>query len=207
MTDNLAEQQADSSSRCWREEHPYSRGNPKFPPTAQPRQDRDALSDGPGAGGNDPPDEVYSASCHCGRVAYRVLGPPVDAKLCHCRSCQKLHGAPFEWVCIFRKRDVRFSRGHDDLFFYSSELDRGWSADDAGGRVLPVKVGCANCRTPIADEGRNMWLAFGTLFDFDGGVVPDSFRHTCHLFYGQSCIDLGDDKPKWAGHKNRSALL
>ena len=41
---------------------------------------------------------IYSAACHCGQVRYDVRGEPESSKLCHCRDCQQLHGAPFEWV-------------------------------------------------------------------------------------------------------------
>ena len=152
--------------------------------------------------------ERFHASCHCGRVSYVVLGHPEDSKLCHCRGCQKLHGAPFEWVSIFHKHNVRFQKDSlRYLYFYSSELDRGWDAANCKNRQLPVKVSCSHCRTPIADEGRRMWLAFTTLFGFtvEGGGIPEKFKHSCHLFYGQRCIDMNDDKPKWAGHKNHSS--
>mmetsp|Transcript_8441 Transcript_8441/g.10478 ORF Transcript_8441/g.10478 Transcript_8441/m.10478 type:complete len:178 (+) Transcript_8441:103-636(+) len=151
---------------------------------------------------------MFRASCHCEAVQYEVLTDPVSSKLCHCRDCQKLHGAPFEWVCIFHKESVCFTRGTPDmLYFWSSELGRGYDASEASERQLPVKVSCANCRTPIADEGRNMWLAYGTLFDFQNGNIPNSFKHDCHIFYGARCIDIPDDKPKWLGHKNNSQLL
>ena len=154
--------------------------------------------------------EQYSASCHCGRVTYVVEGEPEDAKLCHCKGCQELHGAPFEWVAIFHKHRVSFpdrsSLNH--LYFYSSEHDRGWDAQQANERILPTKVSCSHCRTPIADEGRNMWLAFATLFNFQNiSKIPIKFKHTCHLFYGQRCIDIPDDKPKWTAHKNHSKLM
>jgi hypothetical protein len=35
----------------------------------------------------------------------------VDAKICHCIACQKLHGAPMQWSAIFHKHHVRFSAG------------------------------------------------------------------------------------------------
>ena len=156
----------------------------------------------------------YKASCYCGRVRYRVRGEPLSAKLCHCRGCQLFHGAPFEWVAIFQKENIKF----DDpsalqwLYFYNSELDTGWTADQADERVLPVKVTCAHCRTPIADEGRHMWLAYCTLFGFtvQGGGIPPGFRHSCHLFYSQRCIDLHclpeneAEVKKWVGHRNKS---
>ena len=90
----------------------------------------------------------------------------------------------------------------NSLHFYNSELHKH-------ERILPCKVSCAVCRTLIADEGRNMWLAFPSLFEF-GGVrqeVPEKFKPTCHIFYGMRIIDINDDLPKWSGHKNKSQKL
>ena len=143
----------------------------------------------------------YGASCQCNAVKYEVSSDPVDAKICHCKICQTLHGAPMQWAAIFHKRHVRFMAGFDHLVYYNSELDKH-------GRILPCKVSCAYCGSLIADEGRNMWLAFPSLFDF--GIpprIPEIFRPTCHIFYGMRVIDINDNLPKWSGHKNRSALL
>ena len=106
-----------------------------------------------------------------------------------------------QWAAIFHKHDVRITEGIDHLNFYNSELDKH-------ERILPCKVSCALCGTLIADEGRNMWLAFPSLFNF-GGVskVPTKFKPTCHIFYGMRVIDINDDLPKWSGHKNHSELL
>jgi hypothetical protein len=143
----------------------------------------------------------YRASCHCGAVRYDVSADPLDAKICHCRTCQSLHGAPMQWAAIFHKRHVRLTRGIEDLRFYSDALDRA-------ERVAPCKVSCARCGTPIADEGRRMWLAFPTLFDFgEVGELPEAFRPTCHIFYGQRVVDMADGLPKWSGHKNASERI
>ena len=112
-----------------------------------------------------------------------------------------LHGAPMQWAAIFHKSDVRFVAGTEHLRFYNSALMRH-------ERITPCKVACALCNTPIADEGRNMWLAFPTLFDFGAPPrVPESFRPTCHIFYGMRVMDVLDELPKWSGHKNQSTLL
>lgn len=38
---------------------------------------------------------VYEANCHCGRVRYQLnQEKPLDAKYCHCTTCQRLHGQP-----------------------------------------------------------------------------------------------------------------
>ncbi len=143
----------------------------------------------------------YHASCHCDAVHYEARSDPVDAKLCHCLECQKLHGAPMQWAVIFHKRDVRITKGVEHLHYYNS-------AHNQQRRILPCKVSCNLCGTLIADEGRNMWLAFPSLFNFSGkSNIPDTFMPTCHIFYGARILDMDDSLPKWAGHKNKSELL
>ncbi|MCP4374101.1 MAG: GFA family protein, partial [Deltaproteobacteria bacterium] len=101
-------------------------------------------------------------------------------------------------AAIFHKHDVRLTRGIEHLHFYNSEFNKH-------ERILPCKVSCARCGTLIADEGRNMWLAFPSLFDFGGtSKVPEKFKPTCHIFYGMRIIDIADDLPKWSGHKEKS---
>lgn len=35
----------------------------------------------------------YEGSCHCGKVKYQLSREkPLDAKYCHCTTCQKIHG-------------------------------------------------------------------------------------------------------------------
>jgi hypothetical protein len=192
---------ADRMRGNWKGQHPYA---PNFSPSVTAKYEESESTTSPTA-------QLYPATCFCGRVHYEVRGGPMSSKLCHCRGCQLLHGAPFEWVSIFEKEDVRFRPSSlDNLYFYSSELDRGWTAEEAGDRILPVKVSCAHCRTPVADEGRHMWLGFSTLFGFTceddecTTIPPPAFQHSCHLFYQQRCIDLPDDKEKWTGHRLKS---
>jgi hypothetical protein len=123
----------------------------------------------------------YRAQCYCGAVGLEVSADPVDAKHCHCPQCQSLHGAPFQWAVIFHKTDVRFVRGVDKIFFYNAETGRP-------GHVLPCKLSCGECRSPIADEGRR------------------TFEATCHIFYGMRVVDVNDHLPKFLGHKDLSPL-
>ncbi len=140
----------------------------------------------------------YQASCFCGSIRYEVNSNPVDAKICHCLACQKLHGAPMQWAAIFHKHHVRFTAGLNHLHFFNSEQGRH-------ERILPCKVSCINCGTLIADEGRRMWLAFPSLFTFEiHSEVPESFKPSCHIFYEMRIVDLKDNLPKWSGHKNYS---
>ena len=143
----------------------------------------------------------YRASCYCQAVQIEVCADPVDAKICHCLTCQRLHGAPMQWAAIFHKHDVRIVIGIDCLKFYNSE-------QEIHSRILPCKVSCGLCGTPIADEGRRMWLAFPSLFDFGfPPKVPQTFMPSCHIFYGSRIVDISDALPKWSGHKSKSERI
>jgi hypothetical protein len=143
----------------------------------------------------------YRAACFCGSVRYEVSADPVDAKICHCPACRKLHGAPMQWAAIFHKQHVRLTAGFEYLRFFNSE-------QGLQERIPPCKVSCGRCGTPIADEGRRMWLAFPPLFDFGLQIeVPDSFKPSCHIFYGMRVMDIWDELPKWSGHQNLSSRL
>ncbi len=106
-----------------------------------------------------------------------------------------------QWAAIFYKHEVRITEGIDNLHFFNSELNKH-------ERILPCKVSCAVCGALIADEGRKMWLAFPSLFDFGPTPkVPTKFKPTCHIFYGSRIIDINDNLPKWSGPKNYSELI
>lgn len=145
----------------------------------------------------------WRGGCHCGRVKYELSRErPLASKYCHCTTCQRLHGAPFQWAAIFHKEDINFTHGHHDLGWYDSQ-------DKSQTHHLPCKVQCSFCRSPIMDEGRNMILLFPTLIE--GVNTPEgrkAFEAKCHMFYPQRVVDFKDDGiPKFAGMEDKSDLL
>ena len=150
---------------------------------------------------------TYKGSCHCGKVKFEAHANPVDAKLCHCKDCQTLHGAPMQWAAIFHKTNIRFTSGHDHLIFYDSVTKIFGVAENGDERTLPCKVSCKHCRSPIADEGRRMWLSFPSLFHFHNNIVPKEFQPTCHIFYGAAVIPCYYNLPKYLGHKGKSPTV
>ncbi|PQE24219.1 glutathione-dependent formaldehyde-activating family gfa protein [Rutstroemia sp. NJR-2017a BVV2] len=144
---------------------------------------------------------LYEGGCHCGRVKYQLSREkPLDAKFCHCSTCQVIHGAPFQWAAIFHKGDINFTHGHHELGWYDSQ-------EKTTKHKLPCKVSCAYCRTPIMDEGRNMILLFPTLLKFKSKEEKDRFMPTCHMFYGKRITDIPDGLPKWTGINGESELI
>ena len=123
----------------------------------------------------------------------------------YCSAVKRLNtvcntGAPFQWAALFHKKSLRFVKGVDKLmFFYSQDMEPV--------HKLPCKVACSKCHSPIADEGRNMWMSFPTLFKFDNKQIPDAFKPSCHIFYEQRVIDVKDGKPKWSKHQDQSELI
>ncbi|TQB76596.1 hypothetical protein MPDQ_007517 [Monascus purpureus] len=112
------------------------------------------------------PDEfgpvTWRGRCHCGNIRYSLRREmPLNAKYCHCRGCQVMHGAPFQWAAIFHKSDMTFANGSCGLEFYSS-------LNQSSEYGTPTKVSCCHCRTPIMDEGRRVCLLFPTLIDLSG---------------------------------------
>lgn len=131
----------------------------------------------------------WRGNCQCQRVVYELNRmQPLGAKFCHCHGCQVLHGeqfncgwlplrrftwvlirgrlygvgAPFQWAAIFEKSDMRFIKGHDNLTFYET-------AGESQDHVLPCKLSCSFCHSPIMDEGKRMLLLFPELIRFTDG--------------------------------------
>lgn len=81
----------------------------------------------------------YTGKCFCETVQFEIAEDPLgmsnsficdikhnralnlDASYCHCRDCQRLHGAPYQWAAIYHKDAVHFSQGEEELIFYNPQ--------------------------------------------------------------------------------------
>ena len=44
---------------------------------------------------------IFTGGCLCGKVRYRITGAAVETLYCHCRMCQRAHGAPVvAWLTV-----------------------------------------------------------------------------------------------------------
>src|ERR1700730_15035090 len=59
-------------------------------------------------------------SCLCGEVRFEIDGPLMRSSHCHCRQCQKAHGAPFRTWARVAAADFRFLAGEELVSFYES---------------------------------------------------------------------------------------
>ncbi|KAF3763916.1 hypothetical protein M406DRAFT_262673 [Cryphonectria parasitica EP155] len=169
---------------AWKREHPYRKPE-----------------------GEDDFKAEWEGSCHCGKVHY-LLGraKPLASKYCHCKDCQTMHAAAFQWATIFHKSDLRFTNGTEGLAYYSSTLRQPVHS-------TPCKVYCGTCHTPIMDEGRNMIMLFPELLKGLRGTEEgrEGFRVREHICWPGRVVDEGvfegDGVRKWAGVDGRSELL
>lgn len=142
----------------------------------------------------------YQAQCYCKRVSFQVSAEPMTAKLCDCSVCQRLHGAPVQWAALFQKDQVCFDpEGFDLLRWYDPKNDV--KCRNGEERVLPSKLRCSHCGTWLADEGRNNFMTFPTLFSFDATAGPErfpvSFRPKCRIWCSSRSLELQDHLPSY----------
>src|SRR6516164_2852949 len=63
---------------------------------------------------------VLRGSCLCGEVRFEIDGPLMRSSHCHCRQCQKAHGAPFRTRARVAAADFHFLAGEELVSFYES---------------------------------------------------------------------------------------
>ena len=64
--------------------------------------------------------EIHSGSCLCGAVSFRLRSEPKAVSNCHCRMCQKQHGAVFATYASVRLSDLEYLSGQELLISYNS---------------------------------------------------------------------------------------
>ena len=69
----------------------------------------------------------------CGQVRFEERGEPFRIGVCHCMTCRKVHGAPFNFYVVF-PRDAVTVTG-DVTVFESSEHGRRYSCRSCGAPV------------------------------------------------------------------------
>ncbi len=78
-----------------------------------------------------------TGGCLCGAIRYDSSEPPVEAGICHCRTCQKSTVSAFEVGAMFSQSAFRFIKGEPKLYRLSSIMDKGF---------------CSNCGSLLFDK-------------------------------------------------------
>jgi len=78
-------------------------------------------------------DSLHKGVCACGKVRFEASGEPYRVGVCHCLTCRKAHGVPFNFYAVFPTEAVTVTG--DVIEFASSEHARRYS--------------CASCGAPV----------------------------------------------------------
>lgn len=68
----------------------------------------------------------HSGGCQCGAVRYRIEGALIEPEICHCRMCQKAHGAPAVTWATVERDNLAWTRGRPRQFASSDRATRGF---------------------------------------------------------------------------------
>src|SRR6185436_15541983 len=74
--------------------------------------------------------------CACGTVRYSLESVPFDTGWCHCRTCQRVSGAPAMVFSTVPAGDLVFVRGAEEV--------RAFASSSFGRRQY-----CGRCGTPL----------------------------------------------------------
>ncbi len=117
---------------------------------------------------------ALQGSCLCGEVRFEIDGPLMRSSHCHCRQCQKAHGAPFRTRARVAAADFRFLAGEELVSFYESTPGTHRGFCKVCGAPVLVKFN-ERSRSAQTDPGAVALygVALATLDD-DPGVRPDA---------------------------------
>jgi hypothetical protein len=126
--------------------------------------------------------QILEGGCLCGAVRYRLTAAPVAALYCHCRMCQRAHGAPaIAWLAVP---------------FAAFELTEGsptaYRSSDHAFRHF-----CGSCGTPLlcheADSPKYMDVSIASL------DTPEAVPPTSHIWTVSrvAWFDTADHLPRY----------
>lgn len=86
--------------------------------------------------------EILEGSCLCGAVRFELTAPPTELMHCHCRMCQKAHGAMFATFARFPHAALRITEGKDAMASYrSSDEARRTFCNTCGSTLQFIRDG------------------------------------------------------------------
>lgn len=82
---------------------------------------------------------TIKGSCQCGAIAYEIDAISTPILFCHCRTCQKIHAAPYIATAGVLPEQFRWLKGEERLSQFASSPDK-------------VRYFCSQCGTHLIAE-------------------------------------------------------
>lgn len=134
---------------------------------------------------------MIDGECLCGRVRYEVDGVIDDVSHCHCKMCQRIHGAAYGTYGAVPWENFRWLSGEDTIKTYRSS--------DTMERTF-----CGHCGSTLQAildaEPHQFFLTLGTV-NGDPGCRPE-----CHIFvdFKAPWSEINDDLPQYSTWTDKS---
>ena len=78
---------------------------------------------------------AVSGGCFCGAVRYEADANLKEASYCHCKTCQKMSGAPAEIGVFIKAGTLKFTK-HQPKYFQTSPFGRRGFCAECGSRLI-----------------------------------------------------------------------
>ncbi|HEY8610074.1 MAG TPA: GFA family protein [Roseomonas sp.] len=82
---------------------------------------------------------IHEGGCICGAVRYETLAEPLRVTTCHCQFCQRATGSAYMVEPIFRREDLRVTKGSPATYEHRS---------GGSGKLVHIHF-CATCGTKL----------------------------------------------------------
>lgn len=123
---------------------------------------------------------MYQGECLCGSVKWELLAEPYAMYNCHCRMCQKAHGAAFGTYCFVRAGEIRWTSGTETIVHYRSSDVLVRSSCDVCGSVVPYSneadnhwVAPGGCHTEMRKPDYNIFVVDNAPWHVISGALPE----------------------------------
>lgn len=106
------------------------------------------------------PAQPLTGGCQCGRIRYKMTGPPLVFYLCHCTECQRHTSSAFGESLRFRREHLDINSGLRcvERLGVSGKLRQGWFCPDCGVRIWHGTAGSAEINIKAGTLDDTSWL-------------------------------------------------
>ena len=125
---------------------------------------------------------TQEGGCLCGKIRYRVKGPPLHTEYCHCSMCRRAGGAPVVAWADYPHDRLTWLQGEPTLYRSSPSAQRGF---------------CPTCGSSLLFQWNGtdfLSITIGTL-DHPERIAPQG-----HIYHADRVpwFQIADDLPRHA---------
>lgn len=148
---------------------------------------------------------LYKGSCACQRMKYEGTALPKGAQNCHCVTCQKLSGGPYQSFADFEASSIAFSDTKKSVRYDVLPQDTTDGITFLRFQKGAERAFCADCWSPLAMRYMHDYDTVGlTLGTIDEATILDqevreALKPRSQIFVSQQagyCDMSKDDLPR-----------